>query len=78
MDTFGWILVETGNELRGLELLREAHARASRRPSIRYHLAVVLSRLGHTKEAREHLNAIVNDKKAGDFAVKAERLIKKL
>ena len=78
LDTFGWILVETGNELRGLELLREAHARASRRPSIRYHLAVVLSRLGHTKEAREHLNAIVNDKKAGDFAVKAERLIKKL
>ena len=39
LDTLGWVHVQRGDVAQGLELLRAAYSRASRRPAIKYHLA---------------------------------------
>lgn len=76
LDTLGWLLVKKGELERGLELLRDAFARASRRPRVRYHLAVALSRQGKAAEAREHLQAILESETLSDeLADKSRRLL---
>jgi putative PEP-CTERM system TPR-repeat lipoprotein len=59
LDTLGWILVNSGDSGRGLQLLRDAFVRDSRDPTLRYHLAVALSRQGQDKEAKKHLEALL-------------------
>jgi len=59
LDTLGWILVEDGEPDRGLSVLREAFSREARDPRILYHIAVALSRLGRTGEARAELRRVI-------------------
>lgn len=55
IDTLGWILFH-GDEIdRALSLLRDARLRAPGNAEIRYHLAVVLAKLGRTAEARDEI-----------------------
>ena len=75
LDTLGWILVMAGETARGLKLLRDAQARASRSPGIRYHLAVALNSLGRTAEARHELEAILESAPASEFDDKARALL---
>lgn len=78
LDTLGWILVMGGEAARGLKLLRDAQARASRSPGIRYHLAVALNSLGRTAEARQELQAILKTASATEIGEKARALLSAL
>ncbi|MEE4109296.1 MAG: tetratricopeptide repeat protein, partial [Halieaceae bacterium] len=61
IDTLGWVLVQSGDPQEGLAYLREAYTRASREPTVRYHLAVALHRLGRNGEARQLLAGLVGE-----------------
>ena len=69
LDTLGWIHVELGQPEAGLGYLREAFARETNRPEIRYHLAVALSRLGRRREALGELEIVLQEKR--DFGERA-------
>lgn len=55
LDTLGWLLVRKGDAKKALPLLRDASLRESQNAEIRYHLAVVLERLGRVSEAKREL-----------------------
>lgn len=57
VDSYGWILTEHGHLEEGLALLRDAYARASTSPAIRYHIGLALARLGRNAEAQEEVAA---------------------
>lgn len=59
LDTLGWVLVQQGEPAQGLPHLRDAQARASRNPEVRYHLGVALARLGYQAEARRQLEQAI-------------------
>ena len=76
--SLGWLYVQRGDMNRGLELLRAAYSRASRRPSIRYHLAVALSRTGRPDEARSHLEEVLKAKDLGKLEPEVQRLLQEI
>ena len=78
LDTLGWVMVQTGDVDTGLSYLRQALTRASREPSVRYHMAVALARLGRDAEAREHLDAVLQGGSTFDGIDEARRLREQL
>jgi putative PEP-CTERM system TPR-repeat lipoprotein len=63
MDTLGWILVQSGDIKRGLELLSSARAAAPKSAGIRYHHAVALAKSGDRQRARKELEQLLKDNK---------------
>lgn len=62
LDTLGWILVETGQAGRGLELIEKALAKAPGNPDIRYHHAMaLLAHKGDKARARRELESLLRD-----------------
>ena len=55
IDTYGWLLVQSGNVQRGIALLDNAVEKAPQITSIRYHLAAGLAEAGERRKARETL-----------------------
>jgi putative PEP-CTERM system TPR-repeat lipoprotein len=78
LDTYGWILVETGEPERGLEVLRDAITRQSTNDEIRYHIALALVRLQRTRAAERELTAAIGSSRPfpsrGDAVALLEQL----
>lgn len=75
LDIMGWVLVKQNELDSGLKYLREAYARDSQSPTIKYHIAYVLNKLGRNSEAETHLLGIVDLKESFDEQVDAKRLL---
>lgn len=77
-DTLGWILVQQGDYQQGLGFLRQAHARATRNPEVRYHLAVALHNLGRSQESVRELRAALQERDGFGSLAAAEALLQEI
>jgi putative PEP-CTERM system TPR-repeat lipoprotein len=80
MDTLGWILVNKGDNDKGLPLLRQA-AKAASAPEIQYHLAVALTHSGdhdQRKKAKKILTRLLASDQSFESRRKANQLLKEL
>ena len=66
-DTLGWLLVQSNEFQQGLEYLRQAQARSSENPEVRYHLGVALAGLQRNREAVQELQTAIAQS-GGEFA----------
>lgn len=81
IDTLGWSVFQLGGSTqsdRALQLLRDARLREPGNPSIRYHLAVVLAKLGRKTEALEEVDAALKVGRGFENFSDAESLAKSL
>ena len=69
-DTYGWLLLKTGDPKRGLSLIKSAYEAAPYSIEIHYHLAVAMAQNGEKAQAKKELEKIVNIQ--GDFPLKRE------
>ncbi len=70
MDTYGWILFNSGKQEQGIGMLGKAEAAAPENPDIAFHVASALHSAGDSKAAREKLkNAL---EKHAEFALRGE------
>jgi Tfp pilus assembly protein PilF len=70
LDTLGWMLVESGKDARGLELLTKASDLAPSATAIRLHLAQALLKNGQKGAARKQLEVLAGTTE--DSAIKQE------
>lgn len=75
MDTYGWLLVESGDVKRGVEMLQQAASLAPAAQEIRLHLAKGLLKSGQKDGAREELETIVKATEASPFKDEAAALL---
>ena len=74
-DTFGWALVQTGNSDDALPILRTAYRSTPKDPAIRFHYAYALLKTGATAQARQELQAIVEEQPHGPEGQQARSLL---
>ena len=77
MDTLGWILVDRGTDVRGLDLLQKAAAKVPGINDIHLHLGAALIKAGDKAAARKELQALA-DAPGYMHADEAKRLLKDL
>ncbi|MCW9024269.1 MAG: PEP-CTERM system TPR-repeat protein PrsT [Gammaproteobacteria bacterium] len=77
MDTFGWLMINQGKIKEGVQVLTEALSRIEE-PTIQYHRAVGLSKLGEKDQAIEQLRIILNTKVEFAELHQARQLLKQL
>ncbi len=78
IDTLGWILLDTNDRARALDLLRKAKTLAPRHGDIHYHFAVALDRNGKSNEARRELQDLIDSQIKFSKIKDARAMLKKL
>ena len=78
-DTYGWLLVESGNTRDGLPILQAADAVVGpAQPDIRFHYAAALARTGDTAQSRKMLEDLVANSGAFENQAAANKLLQTL
>jgi len=70
MDTYGWLLVRSGQPENGLRILEKAARAAPNMAEIQYHLAAALANAGDQTRARKMLESLLRP--GQDFPARAE------
>ena len=78
LDTLGVILVDQGDNDRGVKVLKQAVAYAPKAPQTRLHLAEALIKTGDKAGAKTELETVLKDFPTGPLADKAKELQGKL
>lgn len=78
VDTYGWVLFNSGKRTEGLSLLQQALVLAPRNPEIGLHVAEALHRSGRDKEAKPLVERIINDHPNTQWSLPAKELRDKL
>ncbi len=76
LDTYGWVLTQSGNPELGLPLLRNALARSANTAEIHYHYAVALHKSGRSEAALRELRKVLNENGSFPGSEDAQRLLK--
>jgi cellulose synthase operon protein C len=77
-DALGWLLVRSGKFQEGLALLEQAHATAPEDPTLSYHYAFALARVGETGRASVLLQGLLARPEGFECRDAARRLLQKL
>lgn len=75
MDTYGWLLVESGEVQRGLPILEESVEKSPEITEHQLHLGVALVKAGKTDEARRLLETLVGIEREFPEKAKAQELL---
>ena len=78
VDTYGWIMLHTGDKKRALKLIQSAASRAPTNPEILYHRAKALSENGEKEEAAKELRRVLRDYPEFSESVAANALLAEL
>lgn len=78
MDTFGWLLVKSGQKQRGLDLLKRALAKSPDATEIHWHFAAALAQTGDRSRAKQELQSLLDMGKAFPQEAEARRLMDSL
>ncbi len=78
LDTVGWLYVERGDLVRGLELLNKAHSLAPNASAIQFNLARALIKAGQAEAARQHLELLAKLPTGSPLREEAEKLLSSL
>ena len=78
MDTYGWLMFNTGKTEQGLSLLEKAASLAPHNPDILFHVASAMYRSGEVDQARSRLNSILQTYQTFSLRKDAEALLVEL
>ncbi|MBL4630520.1 MAG: tetratricopeptide repeat protein [Paraglaciecola sp.] len=75
LDTQGWLETQNNNLQQGLNILRQAFTLNSNNPTIRYHLAYTLNKLGRAVEAKSELQLALRSEQDFQERTQAQDLL---